>query len=397
MKIAVVHPIPLVPGTIDVAAYVRRFEEMGHESLLVTSKYLRGPSEISIVEQSMEQMADPSTWRKLRIDVAVTFLWFQHPQISEALSAAGVRVVSRADSDGMQSIRAFPRGFFRCMVEAAPAGRKFVEFKSFVHRYLIRHRAEDDSLVRTILASRAVAIETHEAAKNLRRVLKHLGCGYLAQKIVVAPHCVDDVFLNGDMPTERPKTVVAIGRWTAPQKNPQLLRSVIRRQLATSSDTRFTIIGPGANALCGNLARQTGRIDCHEQIPLSEIPRHLLAARVLLFASRWEGAPISANEALASGCSVVGTPIPAFVEIARAGPFGTASTSHRAASLHEALEEELEAWEDGRRSPKDIARYWRPRLSQRRVMQQILAAAQAGEQSAPALMPQDPILEPQVN
>jgi hypothetical protein len=30
-------------------------------------------------------------------------------------------------------------------------------------------------------------------------------------------------------------------------------------------------------------------------------------------------------------------------------------------------------------------------------MQQILAAAQAGEQPAPALMPQDPILEPQVN
>jgi glycosyltransferase involved in cell wall biosynthesis len=397
MKIAVVHPIPLVPGTIDLAAYVRQFEAMGYESLLVTSKYLRGPTDIRIVERSIEQMADPSMWRELGIDIAVTFLWFQYPEIPEALSVSGARVVSRADSDGMQNIRVFPRSFFRCMVEAAPTGRKFIEFRSFVHRYLIRHQAEDQSLLRTIAASQSVVIETHEAAKNLRRVLIHLGRGYLARKIAVAPHCVDDLFLSGDVPIERPRSVVAIGRWTAPQKNPQLLRAVIRLHLARAGDTRFTVIGPGADTLCGDLARQTGRIDCHEQVPPDEIRRHLLTARVLLFASRWEGAPISANEALACGCSVVGTPIPAFVEIARAGPFGAASSSHRASSLHEALQGELDAWETGRRSPTEIAQFWRPRLSQRRVMQQSLAAAQLGEEPAAAIVSQEPMLQAQVN
>src|ERR1700683_1160647 len=153
MKIAIVHPIPLVPGTIDLHAYARRFEELGHESLFVTSQYLRAQTEIPVIERSLQQMADPATWRALGIDVALTFVWFQQPQITEALAAAGCRIVARADGDGQQSIRVFPRNFFRCMVGAAPPGRKVLELKSFVHRYLVRHRTEDQWFLRTFEAS----------------------------------------------------------------------------------------------------------------------------------------------------------------------------------------------------------------------------------------------------
>ncbi len=130
MKIAVVHPIPLVPGTIDIAAYVRHFEEMGHESLLVTSKYLRGPTEISIVEQSMEQMADPSTWRQLGIDVAVTFLWFQHPQISEALSAAGAASSPAPIATACKASGPFPAAFSAAWLKRRRQGESLLNLRA---------------------------------------------------------------------------------------------------------------------------------------------------------------------------------------------------------------------------------------------------------------------------
>jgi glycosyltransferase involved in cell wall biosynthesis len=394
MKIAIVHPIPLVPGTIDLLGYARRFEELGHESLIVTSKYLRAPTDIAIVERSIEQMANPFTWSELGIDIAITFLWFQRPEITEALKVAGCRVVSRADSDGQQSIRVFPGSFFRCMVGAAEPGRKFIEFKSYIHRYVIRYRPEDQAVIRTIAASHCLAIETHQAASNLRRVLRYYGREDLCDRVSIIPHCIDDCFLADPVATIRPKTVIAIGRWTAPQKNPQLLLGVIDRELSRDPEANFVIIGPGATDLCGKLATKTGRIDSRDHVPLCEIPALLNAARVLLSSSRWEGSPIAANEALASGCSVVGTPIPAFLDIAAAGPFGDISRTHTVRSLHNALQRELRAWESGQRSPIQIAQFWRPRLSQHRVMQQLLTAADSNEAvtSSPADLP---LLQPQ--
>jgi glycosyltransferase involved in cell wall biosynthesis len=397
MKVAIVHPTPLVPGTIDLQAYALRFEELGHESLFVTSKYLRSPGRVPVVELSIEQMANPAVWRDLGIDIAVTFVWFQYPEITEALAAAGCRVVSRADTDGQQSIRVFPGKFLRCMVGAANAGRKFVEFKSYLHRYAVRYRSEDQWVIRTIDASRCVAMETSKAAKNLRRVLNYYGRSDLARKLVVIPHCVDDAFLRPSVAVERSPTVISIGRWTAPQKNPQLLLGVIRRHLQRSDDTRFVVIGPGATALCGDLSRQTGRVDCHEQVPLVDMPRYLADARILLSSSRWEGSPISANEALACGCSVVGTPIPGFFEIADAGPFGTVSKGHGVRSLHQALKNELHAWESGRRDSGKIAEFWRPRLSQRRVMQQILAAANLCEEPSVVSPSIETLCQTQIN
>jgi glycosyltransferase involved in cell wall biosynthesis len=397
MKIAIVHPIPLTPGTIDLLAYARRFEEMGHQSLIVTSKYLRSPTDLEIVERSMEQMAESSTWRELGIDLAVTFLWFQRPEITEALNAAGCRVVSRADSDGQQSIRLFPGSFFRCMVGAAGPQRRFTEFKSFVHRYLIRYRSEDEALIRTVAASHVVAIETREAAQNLQQVLKYYGREDIAGRIVVIPHCIDDCFLHDPIERSRPKKVIAVGRWTASQKNPELLLRTITREVERNPDTSFTVIGPGATKLCGESAAKMGRVDCHEHVSMTEIPRFLKAARVLLSSSRWEGSPISANEALASGCSVVGTPIPAFLDIAAAGPFGSASTSHSVRSLHKALQQELRAWETGDRSPVHIAQFWRPRLSQWRVTHELLAAAYPNESAAVSLARENAILQPQMN
>ena len=127
-------------------------------------------------------MTHPSMWRALGIDVAVTFLWFQRPEITEALTAAGCRVVSRADSDGQNSIHVFPGHYFRCMVGAAEPWRKLKEFKSYLHRFATRHRVEDQMLIRTVAASRSVAIETAQAAKNLGIVLEYLGRPDLVRK-----------------------------------------------------------------------------------------------------------------------------------------------------------------------------------------------------------------------
>jgi glycosyltransferase involved in cell wall biosynthesis len=114
------------------------------------------------------------------------------------------------------------------------------------------------------------------------------------------------------------------------------------------------------------------------------VRRYLAGARMLLSASRWEGSPVVGNEALAMGASVVGTPIPAFIDICRRGNFGTFASRHSAQALADALAHEWNQWETGKRNPVAIAQYWRPQLSSEVVVSTLMRLLQGNRAKARA-------------
>lgn len=81
-----------------------------------------------------------------------------------------------------------------------------------------------------------------------------------------------------------------------------------------------------------------------------------------LITSRWESFHIAGHEALASACTIVGTPIDSVRSMVEEGTWGTVASSKSARDLVHALAEEMRWWGDGERDPAAIATHWHGKL-----------------------------------
>jgi glycosyltransferase involved in cell wall biosynthesis len=370
MKIAVVLAAPWIPGSVDMTRYLRHLQALGHESLMVCQDRSEGPAGYEVQAVDRQTMEDPAFYRRLKIDAAIAFTWFNNPAILSAMKHAGVRVLLRADSDGMISLRQFPAHHIRVRMsgEKDLFGRARAS-KHLLQRYLFDYKREDQDTLASLEHADVIVLETHQAAKNICGFLDRQGRADLKSRVSVVPHFVADEFLDADVAQTRDDSVVAIGRWEDPQKNAGLLAAAIEIHLSRNPSTRFFIIGGerGRNEFA-SLTQKHPQVIYTGPQNAAGVRQHLSKARVLFSASRWEGSPVVANEALAMGCTVVGTPIAAFVDICNNAGFGTVAKAHSASALADALNTELAAWNSKHRDPFIIAAHWRPLLSSKLIV-----------------------------
>ena len=159
-----------------------------------------------------------------------------------------------------------------------------------------------------------------------------------------------------------------------PQKNALLLTRAIRRYLASGGQTQFVLLGGGGAEVFEALVRDFPKVRYLGRVAPGESASILAGCRSILFASRWEGFPRSANEALALGTTVVGTPIPSLAGITADGQWGRVATAATGRGLAAAITAEMQAWDRGEREPAAIAAHWRRVLDPRTVCERILMA-----------------------
>jgi glycosyltransferase involved in cell wall biosynthesis len=224
------------------------------------------------------------------------------------------------------------------------------------------HSGEVQALARSIAASDALVVETAAAKVALDRTLGASGYSALSGRITVRWNPVQAVFSRHSVPEERERLIVASARWDDSQKDAKLLRAAFRHVLERDPEVRIEIFGRGGQVFH---SLESWRLRIHGVVPYEELPRALDRARIVVFASRWEGLPMAALEGLACGCSVVGTTIPAFHAIESAG--GGRAVSRRQRALATAMLTELDLWDTGQRSASALSRAWRLRVDRRRV------------------------------
>ena len=370
MKIAVVLAGEWIPGSVDMTRYLRQLQELGHESLMICQDRSEGPAGYDVQIADRRTMEDPAFYRRLKIDAAIAFTWFNNPTVLSALKQAGIRVLLRADSDGMISFRQFPTHHIRVRMsgERGVVGRARAA-KHLLQRYLFNYKKEDSDTLASLEHADVTVLETQQAANNISGFLDRQGRADLKSRVSVVPHFVADEFLDAEVNQTRDESVVAIGRWEDPQKNAGLLAAAIEIHLSRRPATKFFIIGGergrGEFAL---LTKKYPQVTYTGPQDAAGVRRYLSKARVLLSASRWEGSPVVANEALAMGCTVVGTPIAAFLDICSERRFGTVSAGHTPRFLAFALSCEFSEWDLKRRNPAAIAAHWRPNLSSKLIV-----------------------------
>jgi glycosyltransferase involved in cell wall biosynthesis len=319
-------------------------------------------------------MEEVHFWRSLELEAVIFFNWLRAPRTVDAMKRAGLFVISRGDTDGHASVRVFPRAAWMALDSEDDLLDRLRKIKHLAHRCLSLSVAEDQALLETIEHTDAVAVECEEAAKNLGQILHYYRRSDLAKKLHVVPHSVSDATLSQTVDRgPRPRTIVCGGRWNDPQKDAHLLTAVLDLLLDRRNNLQIVIVGPGGDHLFGRLTRRHPEVTWMGRVAHDRIAEILTNSRVILSSSRWEGYSIITLEALCMGCTLAAPPLPGFISMAEDGRYGTISAQRNPASLAQAVEKELEIWDNGLRVPAEIAAIWRKRVSNDSVVSDLIS------------------------
>jgi glycosyltransferase involved in cell wall biosynthesis len=357
------------------------FAALGHEPTLVTAREWAGSfaGPLQLVDD-LAGLESQALWRGLAPDFAVGVTWLGKARILEAIGAAGIPRIAVADSDGQVGFAAHPAASWARIGPRQKTARERVRaVRYFLRRYLASRGgrdSEDATYLASARASTAIAFGSEGAIAAFRRFLEANGEAALASRCFVAPFPVPSEFCALPLPAKENR-ILAVGRWSDPQKNAPLLERALDGFLATGGETAVDIFGADGEAGFASLARRHARVRIHGVQEPATIRDAMARSRALVLSSRWETGPHAAGEALALGATLVSTPLPNAAGFIDGGRFGTLAARHSPGALAEALHAESESWDEGRRDPAAISAWWRERLSPEAFCRKLLESAGA--------------------
>jgi len=227
----------------------------------------------------------------------------------------------------------------KCRLVLRQANDVSADFAVLVKQSLFKHRIARQLSFATLRGADAVVCQSSSMMRDLRATL-----GVRAKLHVISnPIDVERVQANAALHTEHiPGTpsLISVGRLSA-QKGYDILLDAIALIRPKHPSMRLTIVGDGPlRAQLEHRAETLGVTDVVRFIGFSDAPLPLVRdSDLFVLASRYEGFPNAALEALACGTPVVLTDCPgANSEIVHNGLNGRLASSVTSASFAEALE-----------------------------------------------------------
>lgn len=374
MRVGIFLPRTFRPYSIDFDGYAAEIARTGHEPIVICPANDHPDFPFRVVVFSPDEASHPDFWKALDLDRVICMTWFKFPEIFQAIRAAGVRIINRADSDGQVSARVFPAAtFLRCVHAFRGPVDLLKRLKHFLNWCFFHWRKDDAEVLKVMELSDRIVVETRLFLANFEKFLRFHHREDLLDRFAVVPHSVPDAFVRGEVSEAPRKTIFCSGRWDDDQKNAPLLEACLPRILHEHPEVDILIAGYGVDDIFHRLAGRDSRIRLAGLLPRESLPRILAGCRFLLSSSRWESHPIGALEALCCGCTVVATPVPGFQEIIQGNKYGSLADSHTVAALTSAVSGELLLWDSGKRNPREIASHWRREVNNKVVVAQLLS------------------------
>ena len=348
----------------------RGFRALGVESMAVALGPAREGDLPQMLRASAEELASPEWWRSHRLDGVVFYCWGdpEFQPVSDAIVAAGIRLVSVSDTNGVFSPLADWYGHFISawhhqwqMSFASKLVRTILRIPYFYTVGIVKH---DLPRAKMIATGDYFAAATPGSAARHRRFVRRLKGKEAAGKVRFLPVPVNFHF-GFDASESKKDEVVAVGRWDDwSQKRPGLLMDVFERAARCRKDTRFRIFGRTPDFMKDWHAalpqELRSRIILEGIRPNSVVSEAYRRARVMFVSAAYEGCHNASAEAICSGCTIVGasSPFLCALEWHASRGSGTLTRDASAGSLMAALCAELEIWDRGGRDPKMISKSW---------------------------------------
>lgn len=329
--------------------------EQGVESMVVMTDSPEAKKHPDIIRTSLEKMKDSEWWRGFHLDAVVLGAWAapRYTPIARAIKKSGAKVIIRCDSGQPYSQwqktlwRAFYDNYlgFRCR------GREWGEayilsllktaifyLPAVYEKKVIEHMACADLILN----------ETPEGVHYLKALLCCYGRMDIAARVRYVPHPVaENMGYSGSEKKE--KRIIAVGRWDSYQKNAPLLMRSLVRTLMDNRDYEAHVFGSGERLLKKNLKDMpkdvASRIYIRGKVLNEVLQDEYQKSRIFFAPSRSESFNIAAAEALACGCSFVGSGhIFSFRNFVSKNS-GTLARQYSLKGMSEALAVEIYSWE----------------------------------------------------
>ena len=377
MRIALVWNAPGIAVTQSTAPYFEYQSGLMAAGCDVQALFYKGTGkayQFPVHEfESEKAISKPEYWSAAGFDGALMFTWHRMKNVFLAMRSVGMRAIAIGDSDGLVSLRAHPWDTLRYKISEQKNYRhKIGAAKLWLSNWLFRGLAHDIELIAATEAAHIFGLPNVGGVEQFRRFLVNRGARVAANKLAAIPYPVAEAFCTEPIKTPKANRVIAVGRWDSYQKNAPLLAATLERLTRYGCNTEFLIVGNGAEAAFSSVAKLNPNIHLLGIQPKEQIVKLMSDSRFVIIPSRWESGPIVANEMLALGGSIVGTPIPTLIGLVEERRFGRVSIKHIADSLANAVVAELEAWDQGRRNPLAIAEKWRQKVSPNSVAKRII-------------------------
>ena len=355
--------------TVRLELYVQGLRACGAEVITLCAKGTgEGYAETFIEYGSEAELMAPGYWQTLGVQVVVVMAWHRMTNLMAAAKAAGVFVIAIGESTGEVVFAHYPlKRLVFSVYQHADLHPQLLALRQWARRLLLQRRQDQQHYLSNIEASHVFTLAGEGAMAQFRRSLMRWKAPEQAAKLACVPYPVRPMFVGTKLHPAKQNQVIAVGRWNAEQKNPELLAKTILLARKAGNRSRFVIVGRNARAVFAASLGQDAEVELIDEASPETICMKMQSCRALLLSSRWESGPVVVNEILALGGTVVGTPLPNVLSTIDGTRFGQAARRHSAHHLAQALLAEMALWDTGQRDAAGIAEHWRARVSSRAV------------------------------
>jgi len=330
-----------------------------------------------LIQATNSDLTNSNFWKQQKVEAVLYY--FAHPsheKILRAIKQSGKYIIIKLDSDG--------KLFYPTHNISLPRFRANGPLKTLLrfikwHIYPI-NKYFAHQIIRQLKLANAIIIESDQALKNLSDTLRYWGAEEILSQLHQIPNPITPDFITSNVPNNEHKkdSIVCVGRWEdISQKNTVVMMNVLKAFLIDHPKYLVTIIGSGKHLL-NNLLKNfppdsKKRVTIAGEIEHSQVKKHLLEAKIFFMPSQYEGLTIAGSEAVAMGCSMVGTPIAAAQYLANNGSSGTVAHNFSMQSLLKALCTDADKWQNGYYQARTIAMFWRDKLDRKKIAADIKA------------------------
>lgn len=365
----------------DSGLICRGFQAIGVASKAIMTGVPRPDDDPDLIRATFDDLTSPEWWASHNAEGVVFYAWgrAEYTPIAAAIRKAGLKLVLNQDSSGAVGPLAGWHDWVKDL--SARCGGRFGGLL-FIARFLHAHAAglilNDLRRAQHFQHGTIIAAVSPVAESRYRRLCRRYGGKRLEDRVRLIPHPAQPRFRWIDGAIKHP-LVISVGRWNDRiQKRPQILAETVELVAQNLPDVQFEIYGPTGpflpdwhKSLPPSLAN---RIKLLGSVPSLVLENAYRRAKVFLCSSAYEGAQISAQEALCSGASVVAARRPSLAcyEWFSSNACGTLANGTDSLNLAHATVLELAAWNSGKRNPEEISSRWSAILHAEAVTRTIL-------------------------
>ena len=393
-------PYAFVGGDVffsrDSGLLQRGFQSIGIGSKAVIEGVPKHGDHPDLIRASAADLRDPQWWKGLHAEGVVLYAWGlpQYTPVARAIREAGCRLVLNMDTGGQITPYVGTRDFCRTLFqrlrhESGPVAGTLKACASLC-RSLVPQILDLPRLEHLRQADLIGAVSPIAQAR-IQKYAAHYGFHDVARKTALIPHAVASYMQYTGEP--KAKRMVAVGRWTRRDtvKNAPLLLALLSLILAKHPDYEAVVVGEHDEFFQELLNRMPpecrARLTATGRIPNAETVAYLKSSRISICTSFSESYHTASAEALCCGCSVVGYASPSLPSFPyftgeHSGSLGAKGTPEAIAA---AMDQEIMAWEEGRRDPVSISKSWCCRVHTDCVAKRIIElSTEAQGDAAPA-------------